>query len=166
MDELAGAVGTSKQTIHRYENGTISNIPAERVEAIADALGTVPSVLLGWNDSISTEFPIFDTETLSVTDNVISIPSSDMCVVADDDSMSGDRILASDILLISKSARVESSDIALIAVKGRRALIRRVLFSGNNVVLHASNPKHEPLVYNKYEVEIKGKVIALISRIV
>ena len=29
QDELAAALGTSKQTIHRYENGIITNIPPE-----------------------------------------------------------------------------------------------------------------------------------------
>ena len=32
LDELAELVGTSKQTIHRYENGIITNVPPEKVE--------------------------------------------------------------------------------------------------------------------------------------
>ena len=35
LDELAEALGTSRQTIHRYENGTITNIPPEKVEKLA-----------------------------------------------------------------------------------------------------------------------------------
>ena len=35
LEEIAAALGTSKQTIHRYENGIISNVPAEKVEALA-----------------------------------------------------------------------------------------------------------------------------------
>ena len=34
LDELAEALGTSRQTIHRYENGTITNIPPEKVEKL------------------------------------------------------------------------------------------------------------------------------------
>ena len=29
LEALAEALGTSKQTIHRYENGVINNIPGE-----------------------------------------------------------------------------------------------------------------------------------------
>ena len=47
QDELAAALGTSKQTIHRYENGIISNIPPEKVEKLAAALDTTPSELMG-----------------------------------------------------------------------------------------------------------------------
>ena len=50
LDKLAELIGTSKQTIHRYENGVISNIPPEKVEGLAYALGTTPSELMGWDD--------------------------------------------------------------------------------------------------------------------
>jgi len=163
MEQLATIVKTSKQTIHRYENGTITNIPAEKIEAIAAALGTVPSVLLGWNEDARSEFPVFDTKGLTLSDNMLSLPASDMCVIAPDDSMAGDRILESDILLISKATRVESSDIALVAVGGK-SLLRRVFFNGESIVLHASSPKHEPLIYSAKDVEIIGKAVALISK--
>ena len=51
LEELALAIGTSKQTIHRYENGTISNIPREKVEALAKALETTPAELMGWQNT-------------------------------------------------------------------------------------------------------------------
>ena len=36
LDELAELVGTSKQTIHRYENGIISNIPKDYIPVEGD----------------------------------------------------------------------------------------------------------------------------------
>ena len=48
LEALADAVGTSKQTIHRYESGAISNIPRDRIEALARALDTSPAELVGW----------------------------------------------------------------------------------------------------------------------
>ncbi len=50
LEELAKQVGTSKQTIQRYETGTISNIPSDKIEAIAVALGVSPAYLMGWED--------------------------------------------------------------------------------------------------------------------
>ena len=47
LDDLARALGTSKQTIQRYESGVIANIPPEKIEALASALGTTPSALMG-----------------------------------------------------------------------------------------------------------------------
>ncbi len=45
---LSEMVGASRQTIYRYEDGTITNIPQERVEALASALGVLPAELMGW----------------------------------------------------------------------------------------------------------------------
>lgn len=49
QEDLAEAVGTKKQTIHKYETGIISNIPASKVKAIADKLNTTPAYLMGWS---------------------------------------------------------------------------------------------------------------------
>jgi len=50
MEQLASLIHTSKQTIARYEDGTIQNIPYEKIEALAEALHVTPSTLMGWED--------------------------------------------------------------------------------------------------------------------
>ena len=40
-----------KQTIHKYEIGIISNIPASKIKLIADKLQTTPAYLMGWHTS-------------------------------------------------------------------------------------------------------------------
>ena len=52
LEALAQAVGTSKQTIQRYESGVISHIPFDKVEAIAEVLDVQPAHLLGWDREI------------------------------------------------------------------------------------------------------------------
>ena len=47
LDELAERIGTSKQTIHRYENGIISNIPHDKIAHLAQALEISPNELMG-----------------------------------------------------------------------------------------------------------------------
>lgn len=60
QDELAIAAGTKKQTIHKYETGIISNIPASKIKAMADKLQTTPAFLMGW-DNYSTPLPTENT---------------------------------------------------------------------------------------------------------
>ena len=50
QDELSLRINTTKQTIHKYENGIITNIPSSKVEAIANALDTTPDYLMGWTE--------------------------------------------------------------------------------------------------------------------
>ena len=46
-EELAAAANISPATIYRYENGDISEVPADKVEAIASALNTTVPYLTG-----------------------------------------------------------------------------------------------------------------------
>lgn len=55
LEELACKVGVSRQTIQRYESGTISNIPSDKIELMAKALETTPAYLMGWSDRSSSE---------------------------------------------------------------------------------------------------------------
>lgn len=48
LEELGRLVGVSKATIKRYETGEISNIPSDRIEAIAKATGVTESFIMGW----------------------------------------------------------------------------------------------------------------------
>lgn len=51
MEELAKACGTTKQTIYKYETGTVTNIPSDRLELICEILDITPSYLFGWEES-------------------------------------------------------------------------------------------------------------------
>lgn len=48
MEELANQIGTTKQTIYKYEKGIVENIPLGRVEQLADVFKISPSELAGW----------------------------------------------------------------------------------------------------------------------
>lgn len=48
--ELADKVHISKQTLYKYENDIITNIPSNKLEEIATALDTTPDFLMGWQD--------------------------------------------------------------------------------------------------------------------
>lgn len=52
--KLADSVGVSKQTIYKYENNLISNIPSDKLEQIATCLETTPAWLIGWSETDST----------------------------------------------------------------------------------------------------------------
>lgn len=55
LEYVANLVGTSRQTIQRYESGVISNIPSDKIEALAKAYGTTPAYIMGWTDDVEEE---------------------------------------------------------------------------------------------------------------
>ena len=48
--KLAQKMGVIKQTLYKYETGIVTNIPSEKIEAAAKALGVTPGYLMGWED--------------------------------------------------------------------------------------------------------------------
>ena len=47
---FADKIGVSKQTLYKYENNIITNIPSDKIEAIAKVSGYSPSYLMGWEE--------------------------------------------------------------------------------------------------------------------
>lgn len=53
--ELAKKAGISKQTLYKYENDIVSNIPSDKLEKISDILNTSPAYIMGWHEKIEDE---------------------------------------------------------------------------------------------------------------
>ena len=48
--ELAKLLHTTKQTISKYEKDIVTNIPSDRIEALAKFLNSTPEYILGWEE--------------------------------------------------------------------------------------------------------------------
>lgn len=59
--EVANSVNVSKQTLYKYENDIVTNIPSDKIEALARKLETTPEFLMGWEvQKINTVLPVFN----------------------------------------------------------------------------------------------------------
>ena len=47
QQELADYIGVSKQAVYKYENNIVTNIPTDKVDAIAKRLRVSPAYLIG-----------------------------------------------------------------------------------------------------------------------
>ena len=45
--DFAKMIKVAKQTLYKYEQGIITNIPSNKIEEIANALGLSPSYIMG-----------------------------------------------------------------------------------------------------------------------
>ena len=48
--DFADKINVSKQTLYKYENNLITNIPSDKVEAAAKIGGVSPAYLMGWEE--------------------------------------------------------------------------------------------------------------------
>lgn len=46
--ELANKIQVSKQTLYKYENDIVTNIPSDKIELLSKALNTTPAYIMGW----------------------------------------------------------------------------------------------------------------------
>lgn len=191
LEELAELVGTSRQTIHRYETGKIANIPPEKVEALASALGTTPSVLMGWSDELYDRFdnilpisvkrlpmlgeiacgePIYAEEEHGSFAIANLAVDADFCLRAKGDSMTGARIFDGDTVFIRAQEAVDNGEIAAVIINDE-ATLKRVYFypEEGKLILSPENPRYAPLVYVKEEldhIKIIGKAVAFQSSVI
>lgn len=47
---FADKIDVSKQTLYKYENNIITNIPSDKIEKVAEIGGVSPAYLMGWED--------------------------------------------------------------------------------------------------------------------
>lgn len=189
LSEIAEAVGTSKQTISRYEKGIITNIPKEKIELLAHALEVSPSELMGWEENldrfdnlmplgtkrlpmlgrIACGKPIFAEEEHEAFVSVGEDIDADFCLRAVGDSMIGARIYDSDIVFIRQQTMVENGEIAAVVIDGEATLKRVYYFpEKSKLILSPENPKYEPLVFlgaELDEIQILGRAVAFQSTV-
>ena len=51
--DFANKIHVSKQTLYKYENNIITNIPSDKIEAIAVISNVSPAYIMGWDEKPS-----------------------------------------------------------------------------------------------------------------
>lgn len=51
LEEAGISIGVTKQTLFKYENNIITNIPSDKIEALSRLYGVSPSTIMGWENS-------------------------------------------------------------------------------------------------------------------
>ena len=90
---VAKKIGVATQTIFKYENEIVTNIPLDRLELLAKALDVTPAYLMGWEDS--------ESNNSLIADIIIKLRTDDnfMEVVADLYKLSPEQLQAVKLLL-------------------------------------------------------------------
>ena len=77
QEELAEKLGTTKQTIFKYETNVITNIPSDKIEKMAELFGVSPAYLMGWDEdqtSGQNEGYYFDDEAAELAQEIYEDP--------------------------------------------------------------------------------------------
>ena len=174
QDELGKRLGyKSRSSINKIELDQ-RNLTQSKIKAIADALETTPSYIMGWDEPDQK----FDEEKLKFFDNLFPITvqkipllgniacgkpifadeqfeayveaganiKADFCLRAKGDSMIGARIQDGDIVFIHKQEMVDDGEIAAVLIDDE-ATLKRVYYDQENSILQlfAENPQYKTM---------------------
>lgn len=64
LDDVAKRCKTTRQTIYKYENEIVTNIPYDKIELLSEALGVTPSYLFGWEEKSPDELQLTEGERM------------------------------------------------------------------------------------------------------
>ena len=177
--DLAVKIGVSKQTLYKYENGVITNIPSDKIEQIAELTGVSPAYLMGWVEDTPSDLP---SNVLPITKKKFPLLGSIACgepIFADEDfegyveagangdSMIGARIHDGDIVFIKQQSLVENGQIATVLIDDEATLKCFYYDRANQIIqLMAENPAYPPIIKMQTDLEsirILGRAIAFQS---
>jgi repressor LexA len=77
------------------------------------------------------------------------------------DSMSGDGIKPRDLVVVKPQQTANHGDLVAVLL-GDEATVKRIHFEGANITLMPSNPAYEPIVIDREDARIVGRIIGLI----
>lgn len=132
--ELADAIGTTKQNVYKYENGIVTNIPSDKIEAISKFLGTSPAYLMGWEGDekdVTTSVSLRDAIPFT-PDSMIAFPilgkvSAGMGSYAEPDNIVGTMVTDADKIIDGYDyvwLRVEGDSMEPELLDGDHVLVR------------------------------------------
>lgn len=182
QEDVAIKAHTTKQTIQRYECGIITNIPAEKLELIAHALGVRPETLMGWTKTDATravKIPVLGTVVagipLDAVENIIGWEEISPAMAATGEHFAlrikgtsmEPRICEGDIVVVRKQEDIESGDTAIVLINGGEATVKKVKKTEEGIMLIANNMAvYSSHFYSNKDIEelpvrIIGKVVEL-----
>lgn len=183
QQELADKLNVAKQTVYKYENGIVTNIPSDKIEIMATLFRVTPQSIMGWDDTpfspsdlselyekypnikpikkvkipmlgnIACGEPTFADEGHETYIETDGHINADFCLTCSGDSMIP-KIESGDIVFIRKQEIVDDGQIAAVLIEDEATLKRVYYDKANNILqLIAENPRYKPLVYSGPELD-------------
>lgn len=185
LEELGKLCKTTKQTVYKYENSIVTNIPLDRLALIANALDVSQAYLMGWEEEtpknvlpmpamervprvgrIACGEPITAEENIEDYDEAPQDWHADFTLLCVGDSMSP-KIEDGDLVAIRKQSEVINGQIAAVRI-GDEATLKQVFLHNDYIELRPINPAYASIIRRCDEMEemrIEGKAVGLIRRI-
>ena len=191
--DVANKIGVSKQTLFKYENGVVQNIPTKYIEKLSNLFDVSPGYIMGRQKQPNRP-DLNNIPGIKVTQNLINVPilghiqcglpvlseanyegyfkldpnlcKADFSLVADDDSMVDANIHEDDIVFFKETPDVESGTIAAVLLDDETTF-KKVIKMKDTLILQPANDAYEPILVQDGDysnVTIIGKMVGVFSK--
>ena len=176
QEKLAALTGYSdRSSIAKIEQGKV-DLSETKIKIFANALGTTPAYLLGWEDenitstsalkipvlgNVAAGIPITAVEDILDYEEVpISWQSQGefFALRIKGDSMQP-RMESGDVVIVKQQSDANSGDTVIALVNGDDATCKRLEKTDNGIMLVSTNPKYPPMFFSKEDIATKPVVI-------
>ena len=194
LEEVGNAVGVSKSTVKKWEDGFISNMKRDKIAELAKILKISPVVLI--TGELEDEIEAVPSDTLTVLPGgkvfmrpLFNSVAAGIGAVADNtiltyiptfisNSMEKDMYIWVNVqgdsmspliddgskILIKKQESVDSGQIAVVLIDGEEAVVKKVEYGTDYVTLISVNPYYPPRRFEGKEV-LRLRVVGLVKEV-
>lgn len=186
QEELGAVCGVSKQTIYKYEQGIITNIPSDKVELICSEHDISPVYLMGWEageaatvpdnlipirfhqkpliGEIACGTPILAEENITDYVDVPEHIQCDFALKCRGNSMIDLGVKDGDVVYIRSQPEVQNGQVAAVIVDGAEseATLKKFFRYDNHVMLIPANSEEAPFAFYGEEmsrVHVQGLAV-------
>lgn len=195
QEELAKEIGYSTKTsISKMENDLL-DINQSTIVALARALKTTPSTLMGWEDdskehsnirdivpinkiymipiyaTVSAGFGAYAEDSIvdylpMIIDNPYDVP--DMIGIRVKGDSMYPKIEDGDTIVVRRQESVDSGSVAVLLLDGEEGLVKKVEYGKDWIELHSFNPEYKTRRFEGMDVlrlRVVGKVLKVVKSI-
>lgn len=186
LEEVGKAVGVSKSTVKKWENGFISNMRRDKIEKLATILQVSPVRLLGietQSKPLTAEDIRANTKPVPLVGRVaagLSCHAEDNIegyILTDSEilhegydyfwlTVKGDsmepELHDKDLVLVREQETLDSECFAVVRIDGEDGVVKRVRVEPERITLTSVNPYYPPRVFEREQmndIAIVGKVV-------
>lgn len=183
LEDLGKETGLSVSFLSDIER-EVSNPSLSRLKEIAEGLGVSMSQLLGEDDSNKIKavkvpviqagkigIPLFAKDNIKgyefISEDKIKEGSYFILEITDD-SMNGSGIMVGSKVLIRKDNEIKNNQLSAVKTENEgvhEIVLRKVIKTGDQILLQPTNASYDPLVLPLNEVKIIGKAVAVYKEI-
>ena len=175
QEELANKLHTTKQTIYKYENNVITNIPADKIKAMAAIFGVSPVEIMGLSNigvpaahgipilgTICAGNGVYAEENFNGYFFVDHSIKADCCLYVRGDSMIDAGIQDGDIAFLKRDTDSADGDICGVVLKDTdEAVLKKLYRSDGHLILQPCNSNYKPIIEDPENVSIVGEMIGV-----